>query len=308
MSQSNYEKIETQFKDTELYHVTAPDLLDETYIFTNNDALDIQFSPWLTSNSGLGSYALRASEMFIKIFFEQHKDELANINPESFCNLIPLSGSLYYYISEAFYNVFQRAIPQVFLGVRRNFRDNQWVADISYRNVDSLPEKPFLIIGDTIATGSTLFAILHEIKKQVEHIQGIAIFSIAGARPGIQLLRKMEKIFGGTKIFVYQTNAIFGLLPNGTDMPWIHPETITTPDLQKKAISNYGPYLAERWCTIWDWGNRCNASSKHLDDFIETVKRYLEQVEDNETQSKLQYFLSRAQEEKQKLLSQFLNP
>lgn len=307
MNQSNLTKIETSILDTDLYKVSASDLLDETYIFTDTKALEIQLSPWLTSNSGLGTFALKSSEKFLKIFFEQHKKELASIDPESFCDLIPLSGSLYYHISDAFYNVFQRALPQVFIGVRRNFRDNQWVADISYRNIDSLPEKPFLIIGDTIATGSTLFAILHEIKKQVDEIQGIAIFSLAGARPGIQLLHKMEKIFGSeTKIFVYQANAIFGLLPNGTDMPWIHPDTITTTELLQKAIDRYGSYLAERWCTIWDWGNRCNSSSRHLEDFIETIERYLEQVEDTETKEKLQYFLEKAQFEKNKISSSFL--
>ena len=295
MNTDNLTKIESRIPDTELFKVTASDLLDNTYIFTDNNALEIQLSPWLTSNSGLGSYALQSSEKFLKIFFKQHQKELASINPESFCDLVPLSGSLYYHISDAFYNVFQRAIPQVFIGVRRNFRDNQWVADISYRNVDSLPEKPFLIIGDTIATGSTLFSILHEIKKQVDYVQGI------------QLLHKMEKIFGSTtKIFVYQANAIFGLLSNGTDMPWVHPDTITTPRLLSQAVEHYGSYLAEKWCTIWDWGDRCNSSSKYLDDLIETINRYFEHVKDKETKEKLNFFLTKAQTEKQKIVSPFI--
>jgi len=289
--------------NTELFQVIASDLLEETFMFTNQDALNIQFQPWLTSTSGLGDYSLKASEMFLRIFFENHKEELQAINPESFCDLIPLSGSLYYYISEAFYNVFHRALPQVFMGVRRNFRDNQWVADISYRNVDSLPENPFLIIGDTIATGSTLFAILHEIKREIENIQGIAIFSIAGALPGARLLSKMEKIFGGTKIYLYQTNAIFGLMDNGTDMPWLHPETITSDSLKNKAIENYGPYLAEKWCTINDWGERCNSSSKYLDTMIESINRYLNfENLDDLTKTKLNYFLKKTKEEKEKIL------
>lgn len=289
--------------DTELYQVMSSGLLDKTYIFTSEDALKIQFNPWLTSNSGLGDYSLRASELFMKIFFENHKEELQHVDPESFCDLVPLSGSLYYYISEAFYNVFKRALPQVFIGVRRNFRDNHWVADISYRNVDSLPEKPFLIIGDTIATGSTLFAILHEIKREVEHIEGIAVFSVAGGLPGARLLSKMEKIFGGTKIFLYQTNALFGLLENGTDMPWLHPETITPEHIKKRAVENYGPYLAEKWCTINDWGERCNSSSKYLDKLIETINRYLAYDEiDTTTRTKLEFFLEKTSFEKKQIL------
>jgi hypothetical protein len=236
------------------------------------------------------------------LFFENHRNLLQNVNPESFCNVIPLSGSLYYHISDAFFNVFNKAIPQAFIGVRRNFRDNQWVADISYRNIDSLPENPFLIIGDTIATGSTLFSILHEIKKETEHIEGIAIFSIASGLPGIKLMKKMEKIFGGTKIFMYQTNAIFGLEENGTDMPWLHPETITTEDLREKAIENYGSFLAEKWCTIWDWGERCNASSKYLETLEETINRYLKMIEiDDNTKKKLLFFLTNVMSEKQKI-------
>ena len=283
-------KIESNVKNTELYKVIAPDLLTNTFIFTNKDALDIQFRPWLTSNSGLGDFARKSTETFLRVFFDHQREELSQINPESFCNVIPLSGSLYYYVGEAFYNVFKRSIPQVFIGVRRNFRDNHWVADVSYRNIDSLPENPFLLIGDTIATGSTLFAILHEIKREVEHIKGIAIYSIAGGIPGIQLLKKMEKIFGGTKIYLYQANALFGLMENGTDMPWLHSETITTPELRQQAIDNYGFYLGERWCTIFDWGERCNNSAKHLETLEETIQRYLTFEIDELTKSKLEIF------------------
>ena len=305
MNPGTLKKLETNFSNkinTDLYKVSSPDLLEETYLFTNEDALKLQFCPWITSNSGLTTYSLRASEMFLKIFFEQHKEELQQINPESFCDLVPLSGSLYYKISEAFYKVFNRALPQAFIGVRRNFRDNHWVADISYRNVDSLPEKPFLIIGDTIATESTLFAILHEIKREVEHIEGIAIFSIASGLPGARLVSKMEKIFGGTPIFLYQTNALFGLMENGTDMPWLHPETITTEAMRKRAIENYGEYLAEKWCTINDWGERCNSSSKYLDTLTETIKRYQTFNIDDLTKRKLNYFLEKTKEEKERIL------
>lgn len=303
MNPNTLEKIQTNFKETELFKVNSPDLLEETYLFTNKDALEIQLNPWLTSNSGLTTYSLRASEMFLKIFFETHKEELQQVNPECFCDLVPLSGSLYYKMGEAFYNVFHRALPQTFIGVRRNFRDNHWVADISYRNVDSLPEKPFLIIGDTIATGSTLFAILHEIRREVEHIEGIAIFSIAGALPGARLVSQMEKIFGGTKIFLYQANALFGLLENGTDMPWLHPETITTTELRTKAVENYGSYLAEKWCTIWDWGERCNSSSKYLQTLLETIDRYLGFEIDEATRNKLLSFKEQTQNEIKKILS-----
>ena len=302
MNPSSLQKIQTNFKGTEPYKVVSANLLDKTYIFTNHEALEIQFKPWLTSNAGLGNYSLKASEMFFRIFFENHKEELKDINPESFCNVIPLSGSLYYNMSGAFYNVFHRALPQVFIGVRRSFRDNHWVADISYRNIDSLPEKPFLFIGDTIATGSTLFSTLHEIRREVEQTAGIAIFSIASGLPGATLLSKMEKIFGGTKIFLYQTNAIFGLMENGTDMPWLHPDTITTNELRDKAINNYGEYLAKHWCTIWDWGERCNSSSKYLDNLIETINRYLGFDIDQKTRDKLLFFLEKAKIEKNKIL------
>lgn len=296
-------KIATKVPNTELFNVEAPDLLENTFIFTNQDALEIQFNPWLTSNSGLGEYALRSTETFLKVFFEHQQDELQHIDPECFCNITPLSGSTYYHMGDAFYHVFRRAIPQVFIGVRKNFRDGHWVGDISYKNIDSLPENPYLILGNVIATGSTLFSVLHEIKREVEHIQGIVIYSIAGGLPGIRLLKKMEKIFGGTKINLYAANAIFGLMDNGTDMPWLHPETITTPELRQKAIDNFGPYLAEKWCTIFDWGKRCNLSEKHLDELEDTINRYLGNEIDNLTKIKLESFLEKVKIEKAKISS-----
>ena len=111
-------KLKTGVKDTDLYNVNSPDLLEKTYIFTSKEALDIQFQPWLTSNAGLGTLALKASELFFKVFFDHQKSDLEKIDPESFCDVVPLSGSLYYHMSDAFYNVFHRALPQVFLGVR----------------------------------------------------------------------------------------------------------------------------------------------------------------------------------------------
>ena len=79
MNPGTLKKLETNFSNkinTDLYKVSSPDLLEETYIFTNEDALKLQFCPWITSNSGLTTYSLRASEMFLKIFFETHKEEL----------------------------------------------------------------------------------------------------------------------------------------------------------------------------------------------------------------------------------------
>ena len=304
---SSYKQINNDQKE-KLYQVDRDDVPEKTFFFNSPEALEIQFSPWLTTNSGLKQLSLKTSESFLRLLFSNHS-ELRNINPESFCEVVPLSGALYYSLADAFYNTFNRAIPQAFLGVRRHYRDNKWVADISYRNIDSIPveKEPFLLISDTIATGSTLFSLLHEIKKEIEpnHIQGIAIFSIAGALPGIRLLKKMEKMF--PKTYIYSANAIFGLDDNGTDMQWLHKDTITTPEIRNKAIENYGPFLAQHWCNIWDWGDRGNNPLVYLRDTEEMIIRYQQHEDlDTLTQEKLKFFLNKVQNEIKKMTTPFI--
>ena len=70
-------------------------------------------------------------------------------------------------------------------------------------------------------------------------------------------------------IYMFFSNAIFGVESNGTDMPWLHPGTIVSPSVRKQAESVYGPDLGKRWCSIWDWGDRAKHPLKHLDELLD---------------------------------------
>jgi hypothetical protein len=303
---ASIQEINSFNKKNPLYIIQGDKLLpDKTYFFYSDDSLYIQFSPWLTANSGLGQYSRLSCETFLRLLFSHHK-ELSNINPTSFCEIIPLTGSLHYRFADAFYNVFNRAIPRVFLGVKRFYRDDRWVAECNYLNIDALPKKnPFLFIADTIATGSTLLTLMKEVRNVIEpsEVIGLAFFSIAGALPGIRRIKEIGSFFPNAKVYVYLANALFGLAENGTDMPWLHPDTITSTDIKEKAIENYSEYLATNWCTIWDWGNRSNDPLAHLTEMKELIQQFETRgIEyDQVTKTKLQFFKKKISKEISKM-------
>lgn len=106
--------------------------------------------------------------------------------------------------------------------------------------------------------------------------------------PGVKLMKKVENMFNDVPVYMFLANAIFGLEDNGTDMPWLHHETITTPFILEKAVDNYGYYLAEKWCPIWDWGNRSNNPLRHLIEMKEIIEKYKEDT--SEFKQNLHFF------------------
>ena len=76
-------------------------------------------------------------------------------------------------------------------------------------------------------------------------------------------------------IYLFFSNAIFGVESNGTDMPWLHPGTIMSPEIRSLAIDAYGEELGRRWCCIWDWGDRAKHPIKHLEKILELCETEL---------------------------------
>lgn len=276
--------------DPTLFKLTRTDLPENTYIFVSEPSALIHFNPHLTTISGLRKHALKASQEFLQ-HLTTVKPELLDIPLSAFSEVVALSGGLYYKIADAFSKMFGSNLPQCFLGVkRRATEDGGWVADVSYKNLDSLREKPFLLMGDTIATGSTLEATFNLLKEKVDpsSVRGVALFSIAGALPGIQAFKAATKDF--SDVYVFLSNALFGLSTNGTDMPWLHPETVAIPSVLERAQKIYGQWLAENWCTIWDWGDRANNPAQHHHELAAIIERDFGRAPTPEVREKLLYF------------------
>ncbi|MHA2364755.1 MAG: hypothetical protein ACXAC7_12440 [Candidatus Hodarchaeales archaeon] len=290
--------LKQEFLKFPLFKIVKDGIPEKTFIVESLAGESIQFQPWV-AGIALKRYAKICSQEFFTILrflipdFEQ-------IPANEFCEILPLSGALYYQISESFELIFNKPLPRVYLGARRYRTDTGWTAKISYKNLDVLPKNPFLILGDTIATGQTLYATFKEIKANInnEDPQTIAIFSIAGALPGIKMIKKIsESIFPNTPMYVILVNALFGLDENGTDMPWLHPDTIYPEEYHKKILDNYGDFLGQKWCTIWDWGDRANNPLKHLSELKEIIEKDYKETKTIEIKEKLELFLEQVNQE-----------
>lgn len=265
-------------------HVTHDQLLPHTYIIESPSALQILLEPW-SVGARLANLARESTIDFLRVAYHLCP-ELGSSTFDSVTEVVPLAGSLYYSLAEAFEVVFGETINRCFIGARRHLTPTGWVTELSYENFEAMPSNPIILIGDTIATGGTIERIIESAIAHSSDIRAIAVYSIAGGLVGAVRIREMaQRIRIPTYLFC--SNAIFGVESNGTDMPWLHPGTITTPENKMKAEAAYGPDLGRRWCSIWDWGDRAKHPLKHLEELLERCKAELKQPKSENTKRTL---------------------
>jgi hypothetical protein len=286
--ETQLELIESQTSDDpSLFRVINEQLIPATFIIESPSALEILLKPWIVG-AKLANLARLSSIDFLKVA-GSHVKELKTAHFENVTEVVPLAGALYYSMAEAFETVFGETINRCFIGARRNLTPTGWVTELSYENFEAMSPEPVVLIGDTIATGGTIERIARATVDHSPEIKAIVIYSIAGGLVGAVRITKLAEQL---KIPVYQfySNAVFGVELNGTDMPWLHPGTIATPEIRARAESVYGPDLGRRWCSIWDWGDRAKHPMKHLDELLERCDNELSSKVKQETRIVLEQF------------------
>jgi hypothetical protein len=276
-------------------------LLPDTYIIESHSALQILLQPWIVG-AKLASLARIGSVDFIHTAYdlcpELRKSLLGNIT-----EVVPLAGSLYYGIAEAFEAVFGEAISRSFIGAKRRLSPTGWITELAYENFEALAPNPVIIIGDTIATGGTIERIVDATIAQASDVRAIIIYAIAAGLTGAIRMKQLANRID-LPISLFCSNAIFGVEQNGTDMPWLHPGTITSVGNRRKAEAAYGPDLGRRWCSVWDWGERAKDPSKHLKGLLERCDMELSSDISSQTRS----IIGRIQAEAKKVLDRWNRP
>jgi hypothetical protein len=270
-----------------LLRVKSEHLLPHTYIIESPSALQILLKPWWVG-AVLANSARESSEDFLRAAFGIIK-EFRNSTIDTVTEVVPLAGALYYSLAEAFEAVFGETINRCFLGAKRQLSESGWVTDLSYLNFEAMTTRPLILIGDTIATGGTIERIIDATLEHSSEVRAIAVYSIAGGLKGaVRLKHLADRI--QIPVYTFYSNAIFGVEPNGTDMPWLHPGTIVSPEIRDEAEAVYGPYLGRRWCSIWDWGDRSKHPLKHLHELLERCEFELSKDPNKQTQAVLEKF------------------
>ncbi|MHA2294944.1 MAG: hypothetical protein ACXAEU_14870 [Candidatus Hodarchaeales archaeon] len=285
------------------YRIDDKTLPENSFLLINENAKKILLSPWI-SGLQLKALARESCKDFLKTLFI-HSKSFAQCRPLDAVEIVPLAGALYYDLAGAFASVFEHQLQMCFVGAKRYLKNGIWDTRTDYFNFEAMPVNPFILIGDTIATGGTIVRLLENILESLEEIRGLAIFTICGAREGGKRLNVIEETVrdkGGDFYIVY-ANAAFGLEENGTDMPWLHKDTITLEKLSNEARKVYGN-LGDKFCAVWDWGQRAKSPIAHLKEFLGICIGHKEKAinaGDLETVNILNAFIAKTEKEIEEL-------
>jgi hypothetical protein len=241
----------------------------------------------------LANLARTSSVDFLRCAFDI-SPEFHDANLENITEVIPLAGALYYNIAEAFESIFGETLSTCFIGARRHLTPSGWVTDLAYENFEALPPRATVLIGDTIATGGTIQRIIESLLDHTDDLRTVIVYAVAGGLPGaIRLKTFAERL--DVPLYLFYSNAIFGVESNGTDMPWLHPDTISSVRTRKSALSTYGPDLGKRWCSVWDWGDRAKNPLRHLERLSARCDEELAAGATGKTKATLEMVRERAQ-------------
>jgi len=274
---------------------------DRTYIFHSENAKEIVLNQAIAGNR-LKKLAREAAKDFITT---AHDIALKGVKPKNLCEAVLLSGGNYYGLAQAFEDVHDVSLNQCYIGVKR-YQNNtgEWDARSTYDSFDSLTDNATILIGDTVATGSTLRksirVLADELKVRKFNLDKIVVYSLVGAKVGGDMLKDLEKElrrdWPESRVFYFVSEALFGLDENGTDMPFYHKDTIKCPEIRQALETT--PLVAKKMkCAIFDWGDRCKYPINHSAEFIQYCDELLVDEEDLGIRKEINYMRQTALEQ-----------
>jgi len=147
--------------------------------------------------------------------------------------LMILSKGFYYRLADAFMEVLNKNLQINFIATKRASVEAD-SAKILIPYSDISVKSNTLIIGDTIASGSTICAALDYYQK-TNDLSRVFIYSIAGSLVGGRVISQYCCEKGIEKHLIYSL-ALFGLADNGFDLSFLHPDTITKSKYKSHAM------------------------------------------------------------------------
>jgi len=214
-----------------------------------------------------------------------------------------LNGGRHYYVTEAYGELLGERCPVISVRAKRGHASGNNYGGPANLNKDLPPGTDLyqspqsdwcvriweqkgtidgtLLVGDTIATGTTLAGVLGWCVQKMEasgNVHDIYVFTIAGAShwpenpsdggllPKLEPLQQILQKYGKT-LHVTFCNARFALSPNGTDLGVLGADI----DPQARAMlekcwpDKFLPFMR---CVVWDWGDRFDPTkfAHHLDE------------------------------------------
>ncbi|MBU0532049.1 hypothetical protein KKB44_01000 [Candidatus Micrarchaeota archaeon] len=275
-------------EDYRLYKVEKENLPKNTYILCSDASRSILYNPHIAGKE-LQMRMEKLSPLFIDAATEK---ALKGTKLDNIVEFILLAGGLYYYIARGFRTVHDYALPQCFLGIKRQRiegTEGQFKAVSTYENFESLPKNALVMIGDTIATGATVIRAINELERASAEINGtidkLIVFSLACSTEGARRLKKLEEKMIETnpdfKFYLIVAEQLFHLMPDGTDLRFLKEDAIMPDETRNYTLEKYGKSLGkEMKCAVFDWGTRCKNPKKHYSEFLEFADEIIDKLDE----------------------------
>ncbi len=295
-----------------MYKVEDEKFPEETYVLGCDAASDILYSPHMAGKA-LQDGMEKVAVSFIDAI---GRTVLKGKRTSQITEVVFLSGGLYYQLNHGFKKRFGQALPQCFLGIKRQRvegKDGEFTAVATYENFESLPDNATVIIGDTIATGATLQKGIHHILDSFEErnykLENLVVCSLACSVNGARIMKEVEKRvkrdFPEATVYLFVAEELFHLMPDGTDLRFLYPDAVMPEETKTRILERYGEYLGkEMKCAVFDWGTRCKNPLKHYNEFLE----FVEEIKKAGMDGKAREVISQMEKETRQSLAEFERP
>ena len=266
--------LEGENGDYRLYSVREESLPSKTSVICSDLSRSILYSPHLAGRE-LQERMEKMSRIFVDVITEK---ALKGVKLGHLVEFVLLSGGLYYSLARGFREAHGYALPQCFLGIKRQRvegSEGQFRAVSTYENFESLPQDASVIIGDTVATGSTLVRAIKELESAMEEKEGkirkVVVCSLACSTEGARKLKKLEEKMAeqGAELYLVVAEQLFHLMPDGTDLRFLREDSVMPDETREYTLQRYGEFLGrEMKCAVFDWGTRCKNPKAHYEEFL----------------------------------------
>jgi hypothetical protein len=291
-------------KEYRTYQVERNDFPQRTYIMCSREIFDLQMRPHVAGMQ-LQERMEEISGQMMDCLLEL---VLRGTKPSQITELVFLAGGLYYSLNHGFRKRFSRALPQCFLGIKRQRvegKEGEFNAVATYENFESLPDDATVIIGDTIATGATLqkgiyhlFEALSLGRKKIKNLIVLSLgCSIEGARRMKEIEDRMKRDFPDSSVTFVACGELFHLMPDGTDMRFLYDDAVMPDETRDAVVERYGQELGHIMrCVVFDWGTRCKNPIRHYEEFLGAAKEMLEESTEEKSKKVLNEMINETKE------------
>ncbi|HQT45357.1 MAG TPA: hypothetical protein PLO51_05225, partial [Candidatus Micrarchaeota archaeon] len=216
-----------------LYSVKEQGFPKNTYIISSEKFRHVLFKPYLAGKR-LQDSMESAGEVFVRAISDT---AIKGERLDSLVELVYLSGGLFYNIPTGFKRVHNFAIPQCFIGIQRvriEGSEGEFSARVGYENFEALPKEAVVIIGDTIATGATMFRGLQSLANALDEkgirMKKLVVCTLAGSAEGARKIQhaheKLKAAHPGLDTYLFAAEQFFTLMPDGTDLRFLEKNSI----------------------------------------------------------------------------------